>query len=532
MPLVFGTAGIRGPLGPGPDQMNSATVRRVTAGLASYLSDRVGRATPARVVIGYDARHRSDAFALDTVDVLTAAGHDALLLPRALPTPVLAFAVRHLEADAGVMVTASHNPATDNGYKVYLGGRLTDEDGRGAQIAPPVDAEIQARIDAADVPSGRGSPTTLGDDIEEAYVRAVAATLDDGPAASGRRAGVRIVLTPVHGVGGATAVAALAAAGFTDVTLVAEQAEPDPRFPTAPLPNPEEPGVMDRALALADATGAHLALALDPDADRCAVGTPLDGRWTRLGGDRVGCLLAERVARRLAAGDALPGVPEGARVLASSIVSSRMLAAIADAHGLAHASTLTGFKWIARVPGLAYGYEEALGYCVAPDIVRDKDGISAALAVAEAVAELAAEGRTLEDALDDLDAAYGVHASHPHACRVPDPERALAWLAAHPPSTLGGRRVVDVESLDEGRGGLPPTPGLRLVTDDDTRVVIRPSGTEAKTKVYVEVRRDAGGDVAEARRDASALASHVASDVEDAVRKAVGRSAPEPRGRA
>ena len=524
MALTFGTAGIRGPLGPGPDAMNSTTVRRVTAGLASYLSAVLAsEERPARVVVGFDARLRSDTFALDTVSVLSAAGLEALLLPRPLPTPVLAFAVRNLDADAGVMITASHNPAADNGYKVYLGGRLTDDDGRGALIIPPVDADIQAAIER-DAPTGTGGGyTALGDEVEEAYLAAVVATLVDSSEARRARANVRVVLTPVHGVGGPTARAVLTAAGFADVALVPEQAEPDPRFPTVALPNPEEPGVMDLAIRLATARGADVALALDPDADRCAVAVPVDGSWTRLGGDRVGCLLAERIARRLAAGEAPTGVPAGAATFASSIVSSRMLGSIAAAHGLHHVATLTGFKWIARVPGLAYGYEEALGYCVAPDVVRDKDGISAALAIAEAVSELQEEGRTFADALDDLDRAYGVHVAHPFACRVPRPLDSLTWLASHPPRSLGGEEVREVASLADGFRGLTPTPGVVLVTERDTRVVIRPSGTEAKTKVYIEAIRRPEDDLAAARDDARRVAGQVASDVEDALRATLAR---------
>jgi phosphomannomutase len=532
MALTFGTAGIRGPMGPGPDEINATTIRAVARGVSSYLTDALIEAAPcsprrARVVLGYDARRDSDAFALVSAATFAEAGHEALVLPRALPTPVLAFAVRLLGAEAGVMITASHNPGSDNGFKLYLGGRAADDAGRGAQIVPPADVRIQDRIADIEaepphprVPGADASWTLLGDDIEEAYVRAVADILPRDPDSLARRASLRIVLTPVHGVGGATALAALGRAGFTNVTTVAAQFEPDSTFPTAPFPNPEEPGVMDLALAEASAAHADVAIALDPDADRCAVGVVVEEAWVTLHGDRVGCLLAESVSRALGRGAAPLGTAPGARTLASSVVSSRLVNAIAARHGVPHVITPTGFKWIARVPGLAFGYEEALGYCVAPEIARDKDGISAALAICELASLLAVEGRTISDALDDLDRTYGVHVSRPVSLRCADIGAAgatLARLLAAPPAALGGSPVVSVADLERGPHGLPPTTGAMLLTAGGTRVIVRPSGTEPKIKAYIDVIRRPLDDLASSRAEANALAGATARDVEKAL---------------
>ena len=534
--LQFGTAGLRGELGGGPARMNRAVVIRAAAGLGSYLTDALAGVGAPRVIVGYDARYGSHVFALDTAAVLTAAGAQVLLLPSPLPTPVLAFAVRHLDADAGVMVTASHNPPRDNGYKVYLGGRVVADGGQGAQIVPPADEQIAARIAAvpsvAAVPRADEGWTVLGTDVVDAYVDAVVSrdrAADTGPT------GLRIVLTPLHGVGGAVAQRVLAEAGFVDVLLVPEQADPDPDFPTVSFPNPEEPGALDLALGLACDENADLVLALDPDADRCAVAV-LDPRtgsyrgpetaasdgWRRLHGDETGALLgAEAAARATLAAAGEGPVP----VLASSIVSSRLLSRIAAEAGLRHEQTLTGFKWISRVEGLAFGYEEALGYCVDPEHVRDKDGISAALAVARLAARLAAEGRTLLDALDDLARRHGLYLTDQVAARFADLtqiSRTVDRLREHPPTTLGGSPVVEVVDLatgsDTDRGGLPPTEGLRLVAADGTRVVVRPSGTEPKVKCYLEVVEPVAADtddraVAAARDAARHRLDAVADDV-------------------
>lgn len=508
--LQFGTAGLRGELAGGPHRMNRAVVIRAAAGLADFLLGELEGRTPApRVVVGYDARHNSHRFALDTAAVMTAVGIEVHLLPAPLPTPVLAFAVRHLHADAGVMVTASHNPPRDNGYKVYLGGRVVTDGGQGAQIVPPTDAAIAAEIhrvpSVASVPRAEQGWTVVGPEIVEEYTRTAVALAAADDAARERAARLKVVLTPLHGVGGAVAQDVLARAGFTDVTLVPEQAEPDPDFPTVAFPNPEEPGAMDLALALASATRADLVVALDPDADRCAVAvvdtrhhvkgapqSPQADGWRMLHGDEVGALLgADAVARAGAADPAtLPAHP----AVACSIVSSRLLGKIAASAGLGFAPTLTGFKWISRTEGLVFGYEEALGYCVDPAHVRDKDGISAAVRVVDLAARLAAEGRTLVDALDDLARAHGLHVSDQVSARFTDLGRIASTvqaLRAAPPTSLGGSEVVQVVDLatgtEEDRDGLPPTDGIRLLTADGTRVVVRPSGTEPKVKCYLEV---------------------------------------------
>jgi phosphomannomutase len=466
--LEFGTAGLRGALGAGPNRMNRVVVLRAAAGLAAYLT-RHGAVAGDTVVVGYDARHRSDVFAEDTASVMAGAGLRAVVLPRPLPTPLLAYAIRHLGCVAGVMVTASHNPPQDNGYKVYLGD--------GAQIVPPADAAISAEIDAvgplADIP--RSSDwERLGDDVLDSYLRDVAGLVDpDGPR------DLRTVYTPLHGVGGETVARVLELAGFEAPAVTAAQAEPDPDFPTVAFPNPEEPGAMDLALRLAEEVRADLVLANDPDADRCAVALPGPQGWRVLRGDEVGALLGDFLLRS--------GV-EG--VYASSIVSSSLLGVLAAAHGRAHRETLTGFKWIARVEGLAFGYEEALGYCVAPGLVRDKDGVSALLRIAELAALLKVEGRTLADRLDDLARAHGLYATDQLAVRVTDLDliaRAMERLRARPPSTLGGLRVDVVEDLSEGSDELPATDGLRYRLAERCRVVVRPSGTEPKLKCYLEV---------------------------------------------
>ncbi len=508
--LAFGTAGLRGQMGAGPNRMNRVVVIRAAAGLAAFLLDaRTDGDEQPSVVIGYDARHRSADLARDTAAVMTGAGITARLLPRPLPTPVLAFAVRHLGADAGVMVTASHNPAADNGYKVYLG----NEDG-GSQIVPPSDAAIAERIAAvgplADVPRPGSGWEVLGEDVVDAYVAGAAAVapLDDPPdgpplnpssASSTTRTGeqrarLRIVLTPMHGVGGEVALRVLARAGLTDVHVVPRQAEPDPDFPTVAFPNPEEPGALDLALDLAREVGAGLVLALDPDADRCAVAVPdpgAGGGWRVLTGDELGAVLGESVAS-----SSVPGP------LVRSVVSSRLLDRVAAAHGRESVQTLTGFKWISRVPGMAFGYEEAIGYCVAPSLVRDKDGITAAVRAAGLAAELAGRGRTLLDVLDGLFVAHGVHLTGQHAVRVDDLAsitRAMERLRADPPTTLGGDAVVEATDLLAGGEGLPPTDGLLYRTAADARVVVRPSGTEPKLKAYLEVVVPATGGLGAAK---------------------------------
>ncbi|GMA32158.1 phospho-sugar mutase [Litorihabitans aurantiacus] len=496
--LQFGTAGLRGVIGGGSNRMNRAVVLRAAAGLTAYLTRTLAEqgAERPRVVIGYDARHYSSVFAHDTAAVVTAAGGEALLMPQEWPTPVLAFAVRHLDADAGVMVTASHNPAADNGYKVYLGGRVVTDSGQGAQIVPPYDAAIAAEIAAvkqvADIARAPGGWRVLDDDVHTAYLAALA----EQPAHPGVGS-LRVVTTAMHGVGGATLTSALVAAGVTDLHTVPEQAEPDPAFPTVAFPNPEEPGAMDLAVQLAGGLEANVIIAVDPDADRCAVAIPApghDGGWRRLSGDETGALLGEHVAS---------GVTQPGAVLASSIVSSRQLASIARAHGLRHRATLTGFKWISRVPDLAFGYEEALGYCVLPAAVRDKDGISAALAVVNLLAAARERGSDLQGELDALALRDGLVATAPVTVRVTDLAligEAMARLRTAPPAALGGSevtRVVDLtgglevpdpDGLNGGAYTVPGTDGLLLETADGSRVIVRPSGTEPKLKAYLEVQ--------------------------------------------
>jgi phosphomannomutase len=494
--LEFGTAGLRGEIGAGPNRMNRVVVIQAAAGLASYVKARGGTS----VVVGYDARHKSDVFARDTAEVLAGAGLHAMVLPRPLPTPVLAFAIRHLGADAGVMVTASHNPPQDNGYKVYLGD--------GAQIVPPADAEISAEIEAvgplATVPRDDGWQT-LGEEVLDAYLSRVAGLVD---AASPRD--LRIVYTPLHGVGRDVVLSAFDRAGFAAPTVVSRQGDPDPDFSTVTFPNPEEPGAIDLALETAVEADADIVLANDPDADRCAVAVrdasaPVG--WRMLRGDEVGALLATHLVRRGAAGSG---------TLATSIVSSSLLGRIAGAHGLGYAETLTGFKWISRVEGLRFGYEEALGYCVDPDAVRDKDGISAALLVAELAAALKAEGRALPDLLDDIAREHGLHATDQLSARfddVSDITAAMARLREDPPKTLAGRAITSAEDLTRGGDGLPPTDGMRYRFEGGGRLVVRPSGTEPKLKCYLEVVVPVDDDVTVARRSADEVLAGIKADL-------------------
>ncbi|WP_392672215.1 phospho-sugar mutase [Streptomyces sp. LN785] len=468
--LQFGTAGLRGELGAGPMRMNRSVVIRAAAGLAAHLKAQ-GQAG-GLVVIGYDARYKSADFARDTASVMTGAGLRAAVLPRPLPTPVLAYAIRHLGAVAGVEVTASHNPPRDNGYKVYLGD--------GSQIVPPADGEIAAAIAAVGPLAGVDRPGSgweiLGDEVLDAYLARTDAVLDAG---SPRTA--QVVYTALHGVGTSVLTAAFARAGFPEPVLVAEQAEPDPAFPTVAFPNPEEPGAMDLAFATARRANPDLVIANDPDADRCAVAVPdasADGGWRMLRGDEVGALLAAHLVTRGAAG-----------VFAESIVSSSLLGRIAEKAGNGYEETLTGFKWIARVEGLRYGYEEALGYCVDPDGVRDKDGITAALLVAELASVLKEQKRTLLDLLDDIAVEHGLHATDQLSVRVEDLSviaDAMRRLRENPPAALAGLAVTSAEDLSEGTEQLPPTDGLRYQLRG-ARVIVRPSGTEPKLKCYLEV---------------------------------------------
>ncbi|MQA02771.1 MAG: phospho-sugar mutase [Streptosporangiales bacterium] len=505
--LSFGTAGLRGALGAGPNRMNRVVVQRAAAGLAGYL--RQAGEQGGTVVIGYDARYKSEAFASDTADVLAGLGLTPVVLPRPLPTPVLAYAIRHQQAVAGVMVTASHNPAADSGYKVYLG------DGR--QIAPPADAEIAAMIEK--VPQVTNLPKNsdwahLDDTVVDDYVERVAGLVADE---SPRR--ISVAYTPMHGVGKDVLLAALSGAGFAPPTVVAEQAEPDPEFPTLDFPNPEEPGVLDLALATADQVDAQLVIANDPDADRCTAAVRCrDGSYQQLTGDEIGALLAEHLLRRSdLPTSAAPDEPPR-DTFATTIVSSTLLSRMAAAHSVPYAETLTGFKWLTRVDGVRYAYEEAIGYCVDPAAVADKDGVSAAVLLCELAATLAAEGRNLVDLLDDLAAEHGVHATSQLSVRVQQPaerEELLKQLSADPPQTLAGLTVEAIDNLEDTSTGLPATPGLRFRLAEDARIIVRPSGTEPKLKCYLEavvpVSEDTG--VAAARKLAADRLTALADDL-------------------
>lgn len=497
--LEFGTAGLRGRLGPGSNRMNRIVVARAAAGLAAYLVANGGKA----VVVGYDARRNSDVFARDTAAIMSGAGITAMVLPSALPTPVLAFAIRHLGCDAGVMVTASHNPPDDNGYKVYLGD--------GSQIVPPADAEISACIAAvgplSSIPRSDDF-TTLDGAVLDAYVARAVSLLGDGPRE------VSAVYTAMHGVGGEVFMRAVAGAGFAAPTKVAAQFAPDGRFPTVNFPNPEEPGAMDLALADARAQNADVIIANDPDADRSAAGIRTAEDYRMLTGDEVGALLGWWIAERGRRSGTL-----ATGVYAQSIVSGTLLERIASAAGLGYATTLTGFKWISKVPDLRFGYEEALGYCCDPTAVKDKDGITASLLMLEMVAALKAEGRGPQDVLDDLARTFGLYATSQLSVRVSDIDLiadAMARLRADPPTSLGGREVIATDDLEKGVDGLPPTDGLRF-TLSDARVIIRPSGTEPKLKCYLQVVVPVTGEIAEARATAQSELDAVRASVAEAL---------------
>lgn len=492
--LTFGTAGLRGPRGAGPNRMNRAVVRRTAAALARWLDEHD---VDGPVVIGRDARHGSAEFASDSAAVIAATGREVIVSPEPEPTPLLAFAVRHLGAAAGVMVTASHNPAADNGYKVYAGN--------GAQIVPPDDSEIAAHIDAVGAvvdlplaPPDDPAITEWGDDVREAYLTQVAALrrTDD-------RVEARVAYTPMHGVGADLLLAAFDRSSLRRPALVEAQARPDPDFPTAPFPNPEEPGALDQLLDLARREQSTLAIANDPDADRLAVAIPTATGWRVLTGDEIGILLADHLLRHTTGDD---------RLVATTVVSSSMLAALAAAHGVHHAETLTGFKWLAAAsmarPDLRFvlGYEEALGYSTG-EVVRDKDGISAAVVFTELVAALEASGSSVEQRLDDLAAEHGVHLTAQWTRRfegvdgVDRMASSVERLRSEPPAVLGDVTIDTVEDLRLGER-LPPTDAV-VLRGRGLRVIVRPSGTEPKLKAYVEVVSPPDDDLARAR-DAAA----------------------------
>ena len=492
--LAFGTAGLRGRLGAGPNRMNRVVVSQAAAGLARWLVDNghAGR----KVLVGYDARYNSDVFARDTAEILAGHGLRPLLTETHVPTPVVAFGIGHYDCVAGVVVTASHNPPQDNGYKVYVGP---------SQIVPPTDGEIAAQIETvAQLPlssiARAENYETIGEPLLEAYVGRVASLVaDDAPR------DLAWVYTAMHGVGAEVVARVLDRTGFPAPALVDEQALPDPAFPTVAFPNPEEKGAMDLALALARTTDADVAIANDPDADRCALAAPFDGQWRMLSGDELGWLLADDALRR-----GTPGV------YACSVVSSTLLGRMAAAAGQPFQMTLTGFKWIGRVPGLAFGYEEAIGYCTDPEGVADKDGISTLTRVLALVAALKAEGSTVQGRLDEIARTHGVHLTAPLSFRVSDLSLisdAMARLRADLPTELAGVPVT-ASDLGEGWNGLPPTDGV-LFEGEGVRAVARPSGTEPKLKVYLQVSLppERSGDLDAARAEAAAVMEQLKADM-------------------
>ena len=470
--LQFGTAGLRGPNGPGPSCMNRAVVGRAAAGIAAYMKAR----GMTRVVIGRDARHGSIEYALESAEIFSGAGMEVFLLPRALPTPVLAYATSALKADVGVMVTASHNPPQDNGYKVYIG---PDADGityASSQIVNPTDGYIAREIAAITTlksqPRGK-SWTVLDETLINKYVQRTA-ELGKNPGS------LKIVYTAMHGVGTQTLAEVFKVAGFPDLILVGEQADPDPDFPTVAFPNPEEPGAIDLALATARAHGADLVIANDPDADRCAAAIKdRSGEWRMLRGDELGVIFGEWIARTS---------PRG--TFGNSIVSSSILRKISAHYGINFQEVLTGFKWLAKIEDLAFGYEEAIGYAVDSETVNDKDGISAAIFLAQIATDLALEGKDLNDLLDEVWQRHGFHATEQISIRVSDMSAItslLAGLRSNPPHEIAGRAVESIDDLAAPTDGLPPTDGIRLWLAGGVRIIIRPSGTEAKLKCYIEV---------------------------------------------
>ena len=470
--LQFGTAGLRGPIRPGPSGMNRAVVGRTAAGIVSYMRER----NLTSIVIGRDARYGSEDYTFETAEIMSGAGMKVFVLPRPLPTPVLAFATNELGCDVGIMVTASHNPPQDNGYKVYLGGTVDGIEYRGSQIVSPTDVSIAQKIDA--ITSLKAQPrgkewTVLGEEIIEKYINRTA-SLATQPGT------LKIVYTAMHGVGTETLQRVFHKAGFLSPILVDAQAAPDPDFPTVAFPNPEEPGAIDLALETAKTFDADLVIANDPDADRCAaaIKDPVTG-WRMLKGDELGALLGESIARK-----------GGSGIFANSIVSSSILRKIAKHYNFEFEETLTGFKWLAKIKGLTFGYEEALGYAVDAETVNDKDGISAAITLAQIATDLAADGKTILDLLNEIWARHGFHATEQISIRLTDLSKVgiiLGGLRTNPPEEIAGRLVTSIDDLSAPTDGLPPTDGLRIWLDGGIRIIIRPSGTEAKMKCYIEV---------------------------------------------
>lgn len=466
--LEFGTAGLRGPVRPGPSGMNRAVVSRTAAGIAAFMKSHGLN----KIVIGRDARHGSAEFMQESAEVLAGFGLDVYLLPRQLPTPLLAFAVNELAMDCGVMITASHNPAIDNGYKVYLGGSVAGINYNGSQIISPTDTQISEEIARVQMPIPRGSKWKF---VDETLIDKYLQVTSQGMI---QKASQKIVYTAMHGVGTETLLSLFKSAGFDKPILVAEQAEPDPDFPTVAFPNPEESGAMDLAIALAKAQNADLVIANDPDADRCAVAVKDSAEnWRTLRGDELGVILGDAVAKKISTTNVS---------FATTIVSSSALSKIAANTGAKYTETLTGFKWISKVADLAYGYEEAIGYCINPRAVNDKDGISAALFIAELNSDLISKGSSLIEYLEKIWSEIGYHHTEQLSIRVTDLKiigKILRDLAAKPLQTIAGQVVTSFENLSDAD---IPTPGFRIRCGVNLRVIIRPSGTEPKLKAYFE----------------------------------------------
>jgi phosphomannomutase len=509
-PLEFGTAGLRGKLGAGPNRMNRVTVLQAASGLAQYLVQEgfAGK----KVVIGFDARYNSEIFANDTALVMAGAGLQPIVFPHVVPTPVLAFAIRQQNACAGVMVTASHNPPQDNGYKVYLG------DGR--QIVSPVDEQISSLIKSVSdvreiiqVDAG----TIVSDDVTNSYLARATQLIASGPTSESERKSVTSVYTAIHGVGWKTLRSALNDSGFLEPIAVPEQRDPDPAFPTVAFPNPEEKGALDIAIALAKKNSVDMLLANDPDADRFAAAVPnAEGEWITLRGDQIGTLLGWwMIERANLVGAKLSGT------FANSIVSSMLLEAIAKSAGLKYVSTLTGFKWVSRVNNLVFGYEEALGYCVDPQHVSDKDGISAAAIFMELMAHLKSRNSTIWQVLDELALLHGLHETNQVSIRVTSSEqvaKTMRGIRSNPPKQLGELQVIGTDDLAIGFGDLPKTDAVIIHLSgrneiEKARVIIRPSGTEPKIKCYLEVVVS-GEDLEIAQQIADNELKHLASDAE------------------
>ena len=468
--LQFGTAGLRGPIGPGPSCMNRAVVSRTASGIVAFMKKN----NLTSVVIGKDARHGSDEFTQDSAEIFTGAGIKTYVLPRALPTPVLAFAVNKLKVDVGIMVTASHNPAADNGYKVYLGNTLDGVNYRGSQIIAPVDLAISNEIATADLSPIRSQTFEIvNESVIDDYISSVSNLVTSENS-------LRIVYTALHGVGKEVFLKVFAKAKFASPVLVAEQVEPDPDFPTTPFPNPEEVGAIDLAIKYAKESNADLVIANDPDADRCAVAVldPLSG-WRMLRGDEVGVIVGNYLIKNNSSVN---------KAVANSLVSSSLLGKIAKKNGVGFHETLTGFKWISKIENLLFGYEEAIGYCVDPNVVNDKDGISAALIIIKLTNELKKDGITLLDYLNSIGEEYGFHETEQISIRFSDLsqiDNLLSKVIKHPPIEILGSKLLQSEDLSALKG--MPTPGVRLWYENQTRVIIRPSGTEPKIKCYIEV---------------------------------------------